>query len=98
MPHVLWELQGTQAAVYEGVTNADGNVVKQFKGFEEVSKGAMSPEEFDLFLRDTVNFLDYIGEPMQLQRKSMGISVIAFLLLLWGFAYALNKEFWKDVK
>jgi len=98
MPHVLWELQGTQSAVYEGVANAEGNVVKQFKGFETVTKGTMSLEEFDLFLRDTVNFLDYIGEPMQLQRKSMGVSVIAFLLLLWGFAYALNKEFWKDVK
>jgi len=98
MPHVLWELQGTQRAVYEGVTDADGNVQKKFKGFEQETKGSMSADEFDQFVRDTVNFLDYIGEPMQLQRRSMGVGVLAFLFVFFGFAYFLKKEYWKDVK
>src|SRR5512139_953072 len=33
MPHVLWELQGTQEAVWEGTTDAQGNVQKHFKEF-----------------------------------------------------------------
>jgi ubiquinol-cytochrome c reductase cytochrome c1 subunit len=98
MPHVLWELQGLQQAVYEGVTDKEGNVQKHFKGFEHVTKGTLSAEEYDQFLRDTVNFLDYIGEPMQMQRRSLGVGVMFFLLMFFGFAYFLKKEFWKDVK
>lgn len=98
MPHVLWELQGTQQAVYEGVTDAKGDVQKHFKGFELVQKGQLSPEEFDRFVRDTVNFLDYIGEPMQRERVSIGIGVMFFLFVFFGFMYFLKKEYWKDVK
>jgi ubiquinol-cytochrome c reductase cytochrome c1 subunit len=98
MPHVLWELQGIQKAVYEGETDAQKNMVKKFKGFELVSKGKLSPEEYDQFVRDTVNFLDYIGEPMQLERKSLGYYVLGYLLLFLLFAYLLKKEYWKRVK
>ena len=35
--------------------------------------GAMKPEEYDLFVRDIVNFLDYAGEPVKDKRQSMGI-------------------------
>lgn len=98
MPHVLWELQGIQKAVYEGVTDAAGNVEKHFKGFELETEGRLSPEEFDEFVRDTVNFLDYIGEPVQLQRRALGFKVVGFLLLLFLLAYALKQEYWKDVK
>jgi ubiquinol-cytochrome c reductase cytochrome c1 subunit len=97
MPHVLWELQGVQQAVYEGVTDAEGNVHKKFKGFEVVTKGKLNPEQYDEFVRDTVNFLDYIGEPIQLQRRTLGIGVLFFLLVLFGFAYFLKQEYWKDV-
>lgn len=98
MPHVLWELQGVQKAVYEGVTTPEGNVEKQFKGFELVTKGKLSPEEYDAFVRDTVNFLDYIGEPMQVERRSLGFRVLGFLFVLFLLAYALKQEYWKDVK
>ncbi len=98
MPHVLWELQGVQKAVYEGVTTAEGNVEKEFKGFELVSEGKLKPEEYDEFVRDTVNFLDYIGEPVQLQRRAVGFKVLGFLLVLFLLAYALKQEYWKDVK
>lgn len=98
MPNVLWELQGIQQAAYEGATDKDGNVQKHFKGFEQVTKGTLSAEEFDQFVRDTVNFLDYIGEPMQMQRRSLGVWVMFFLLMFFGFAYFLKQEYWKDVK
>ena len=98
MPHVLWQLQGMQDAVWEGHTDAQGNVQKQFKEFKLSSPGTMSPDEFDTFVRDTVNFLEYIGEPVQARRQSLGYVVIAFLVFFTLLAYALKKEYWKDVK
>jgi ubiquinol-cytochrome c reductase cytochrome c1 subunit len=45
-----------------------------------------------------VNFLDYIGEPMQLERTRLGVWVIVFLLVFCLFAYLLKEEIWKDIK
>jgi ubiquinol-cytochrome c reductase cytochrome c1 subunit len=98
MPHVLWELQGTQEAVWEGHTDAQGNVQKVFKEFKLANPGKLTPEQYDEFVRDTVNFLEYIGEPVQAKRQSMGFVVIAFLVFFTLLAYALKKEYWKDVK
>ena len=98
MPHVLWQLQGMQDAVWEGHTDAQGNVQRHFKEFKLSSPGTMSPDEFDTFVRDTVNFLEYIGEPVQARRQSLGYVVIAFLVFFTLLAYAMKKEYWKDVK
>ena len=94
MPHVLWELQGTQEAIFE--TDAEGNEV--FERFVAVSPGQLSPAEYDAFVRDIVNFLDYISEPMQLERQAIGLRVIAFLLVFLVLAYLLKREIWKDVE
>lgn len=61
-------------------------------------QATLKPEEFNEFVRDTVNFLDYIAEPMKLKRESLGVLVIAFLLVFGLFAYLLKLEIWKDVK
>ncbi|HEX9772776.1 MAG TPA: cytochrome c1 [Steroidobacteraceae bacterium] len=98
MPHVLWDLQGIQTAVWEGQVDAQGNASKHFKEFELTTPGTMSPQEFDSFVRDTVNFLDYIAEPVQLKRRSLGYRVVAFLVFFTLLAWALKREFWKDVK
>jgi ubiquinol-cytochrome c reductase cytochrome c1 subunit len=99
MPDVLWELQGLQEAVYDGESDAEHNAVhKRFKEFRSVRPGTLAPKEYDDFVRDTVNFLAYIGEPMQLERRSIGFRVLAFLLVFFLFAYFLKKEYWKDVK
>jgi ubiquinol-cytochrome c reductase cytochrome c1 subunit len=58
----------------------------------------MSPDEYDQFVRDLVNFLEYIGEPVQLQRRQLGIWVLIFLLVFGLFAWALKQEIWKDIK
>jgi len=34
--------------------------------------------EFDGFVRDTVNFLDYVGDPAQVERQSIGLWVVLF--------------------
>jgi ubiquinol-cytochrome c reductase cytochrome c1 subunit len=98
MPHVLWGLQGIQTPVWEGQVDAQGNASKHFKEFELTTPGTMSPPEFDSFVRDTVNFLDYIAEPVQLKRKALGYRVVAFLVFFTLLAWALKKEFWRDVK
>lgn len=97
MPHVLADLQGLQRAVFNVERAEDGTQVKVFEKFEQATPGRLSPAEYDEFVRDTVNFLDYAAEPVQLKRVSLGIWVVAFLLVFTGFAYALKKEIWKDV-
>jgi ubiquinol-cytochrome c reductase cytochrome c1 subunit len=95
MPAVLSDLEGVKAAVFgTGVSGHGGKVVERF---ESVAAGRMKPEEFDGFVRDTVNFLDYAGDPSQVQRRSMGIWVLLFLMVFTVFAWMLKKEYWKDV-
>lgn len=94
MPHVLWKLQGTQRAVFA----KDEHNVEVLEGFELVTPGELAPEDFDNVVRDIVNFLEYISEPIKLERQQLGIRVIGFLLVFMLIAYALKKEIWKDVK
>ena len=95
MPHVLWELQGIQEAHVETDPEHEG---EEHMVLELETPGTLSEEEFDSVVRDIVNFLDYIGEPMQLERRSLGIRVIAFLLVLLLISGMLKKEIWKDVE
>ncbi|MBT8144066.1 MAG: cytochrome c1 [Gammaproteobacteria bacterium] len=97
MPHVLWSLEGDKAAIFEDTVDQDGVSHTEFKGFEQLTEGKLSEAEYDEFVIDLVNFLDYVGEPVQLQRQSLGIKVIAYLLVFLLLAMALKKEFWKDV-
>jgi len=97
MPHVLAELQGVQKAVYHTEKDAEGNEHTTISGFEMVKPGSMTPAEYDKAVGDLVNFLVYMGEPAQLQRKAMGIKVLAFLLVFFVLAYLLKKEYWKDI-
>lgn len=98
MPHVLWELQGMQRAIFDERTRADGSSEVVFAGFEVVTPGSLSAEEYDQFVRDLVNFLEYIGEPVQLERRRLGVWVLLFLFVFGLFAYALKNEIWKDVQ
>lgn len=97
MPDVLSDLEGVKSAVFRTVKNADGTTSSEFDSFTTTSPGNMTPEEFDAFVRDTVNFLDYVGEPVQVQRRAMGIWVVLYLLVLTGFAWLLKREYWKAV-
>lgn len=102
MPHVLASVQGVQNAVWENVEHVgdDGKPVvsREFKSFEPGVAGSMSAAQYDEFVRDTVNFLAYVGDPTQVQREGLGIWVVLFLLMFTGIAYMLKKEYWKDVR
>ena len=64
---------------------------------ELVEQGTQSPAEYDRTVRDLVNFLAYMGEPIKLERQSLGIKVLLFLFVFFILAYLLKKEFWKDI-
>ena len=103
MPNVLWELQGLQRAEFVD-TAKDGEISTHFGDpayfdkFEIVREGTMSAEEFDQFVQDLVNFLDWAATPEQLERRALGFWVIAFLIVFLIFAYLLKVEIWKDIK
>lgn len=97
MPHVLWELQGMQKAVFEDHKDENGHESHVFKGFEMVTPGKLSAEKYDEMALDLTNFLSYMGDPSKLKRHSLGIKVLLFLLVFFIFAYLLKKEYWKDV-
>lgn len=107
MPHVLWELQGWQEPVYAAAHGADhddaeggeagGGEEEVITGLKIVEPGAMTPPEFDAAMADLVNFLAYIAEPVQLERKRLGWWVLGFLVLCLAVFYPLKKEYWKDV-
>ena len=94
MPNVLWELQGTQHAVYgEGAAGAAPHVEK----LELAAPGRLSEQEFDRAARDITAFLAYVGEPSAIQREATGLWVILFLAAFTLLAWVLKKEYWKDV-
>lgn len=97
MPHVLWELQGYQTAHFEEHENEDGSVTTTFEGFEQLSAGNMDAEDYDDFVRDTVNFLAYIAEPVRSDRRKLGVWVLMFLIFFFILATQLKKAIWKDV-
>lgn len=98
MPAVLSDLEGVKVAVF-AAHGAEGgaHAGKAVERFEYISPGRLTPEEFDGFVRDTVNFLDYASDPSQVERQSIGIWVVLFLLVFTLIAWALKKEYWKDV-
>jgi len=98
MPHVLWDLQGLQKAVFRTETGPDGATHEVFDHFELVKPGRLSPEEFDMVAADLATFLTYISEPVKMKRQSLGIKVILFLVVLFLFSYMYKKELWKDVR
>lgn len=81
MPHVLWDLEG-------GVAKKD-----------EHGKLTHPPkhEEYKKQVTDLVNFFEYLGEPVKLERQSLGIKVLIFLLILTIVSYILKKEYWRDI-
>ena len=84
MPHVLQGLQGVRTVDEHGKLGA-------------AQGGSMTEEEYDTFVRDLTNFLEYTAEPNKLERKNLGYWVIGFLFIFLIFAYLLKKEYWRDV-
>lgn len=84
MPHVLISLQGEQ------ILTADGDL-------KLVVQGSMTPAQYDTAIADLVNFLCYISEPAQSQRREIGAWLLVFVGIFAVFSYLLKREYWKDV-
>jgi ubiquinol-cytochrome c reductase cytochrome c1 subunit len=101
MPDVLSELGGLKAAVFRTVLHSGpGGAMteeKLFDHFEPLAAGRLTLAEYDSFVRDTVNFLDYVSEPTQLERRQLGVWVVLFLLVFTWLAWLVKREYWKDV-
>lgn len=97
MPHVLWSLQGERRAILED-QEVNGQKTQVFKGWEQISAGSMSEQEYDKAVGDLVNYLQWMGEPAQQTRINLGYGVLAFLAVFIFIAWRLNAAFWKDVK
>ncbi len=84
MPHALWQLQGEQ------VMGADHKL-------KLAKPGKLTAKEYDSAVADLVAFLQYVGEPVAQTRKQLGVYVLLFLAGFFVLAYALKREFWKDI-
>lgn len=96
MPHVLEELQGIPRKVYE-TRPIDGVEQEVFVGIESDGSGELSASEYDAAVRDLVNFLEYSGDPVKLERHQLGWWVMGFLVILLIMTILLKKEYWRDV-
>ena len=98
MPHVLWEMQGPQVMeVTERTDRNSGDTVTHRKLVAE-RPGQMSAAEYDRYVGDLVNYLAYMAEPSQGDRKLWGTLVLFFLAGFFILAYLLKHEYWKDVR
>jgi len=97
MPDVLADRQGLQKPVFKNEPDANGNARMVLVDVEALAPGTLSAQEYDGFVRDIANFLDYAAEPIKAKRESLGIFVMLFLVVGFVFAYLLKKEYWKDV-
>ncbi|MCK9637322.1 MAG: cytochrome c1 [Methylobacter tundripaludum] len=92
MPNPLWQLQGEQHAEHK--KNIWGD---EYTNLVLKEPGTLSAGEFDIFVNDLVNFLVYVGEPVQLERQRIGKYVIFYILMFLVVAYLLKKEYWKKI-
>lgn len=92
MPHVMWDLQGEMVPVYK--KDGGHEVIERL---ELAKPGSVSVAEYDAMIGDLVNYLQWMGEPAQNQRKQLGVIVLLFLGVFFVVAYYLKKEFWKDI-
>lgn len=105
MPNVLGYLQGTQLnhcsaeelAAHE--TEIDPLTGAEIGGCYSLidGTGEQTEKEFDKTIYDLVNFMVYVGEPSKLQSQAMGTKVLIFLFIFFFLAYALKKEYWRDI-
>jgi ubiquinol-cytochrome c reductase cytochrome c1 subunit len=89
MPHVLLNYQGLK-----GLSGDDSHHIN----LKLIEQGSLNEKQYDLMVLDLVNFLSYVGEPHQLERKRIGRYVLVFLFILLVLVYLMKREYWKDIK
>lgn len=87
----------------EGFSVIKTEELKDYTG-SHVDKAILTPVNasvsaaFDNNVADLSNFLGWMAEPMQLERRQLGAWVLLFLAFFLVVAWRLNAAFWKDVK
>lgn len=109
MPHVMLELQGLQECAPGPKLDHHGKVIRDPVTGEAIAeaecgslkvgkvKGTMDEKEFDQAIYDLVNFLEYVAEPVAVDRERIGVYVLLFLSVLFVFVYLLNREYWREI-
>jgi ubiquinol-cytochrome c reductase cytochrome c1 subunit len=85
MPHVLWYKEGLKEM------DQNNNLIIKVQG-------ELSQKEYEQEITDLVNFLTYVSEPAQLERYSIGLWVMLFLVFFVFITYLLKIEYWRDIK
>lgn len=78
------------------------NVLASLQGVKDehgklIQPGSMDEKAFDQTVSDLVAFLEYLGEPVKLQRLELGKYVLLYLLLFAILSYLLKRAYWRDV-
>lgn len=100
MPHVLYELQGEQRAVFAKVPDPHdkAKTIEVFEKFDITKPGTLNKLDYDKAVGDLTGFLVWMGEPDAAFRKQLGVLVLIFLgLFLLPCAWWLNHTYWKDL-
>jgi ubiquinol-cytochrome c reductase cytochrome c1 subunit len=107
MPNVLEHLQGTvtnrcsdEELVQRGLkSDIDPLTGVSLPGCLTVDNGtgSLEPAEFDKVIYDLVNYMAYMAEPSKADSHRIGTNVLIFLFFFFFIAYALKKEYWKDI-
>lgn len=97
MPHALHELQGQMRPVMKTVTDPDGRQHQVVDHLTLAKPGKLTQAEYDALMADLVNYLVWMGEPSQSDRKRIGLVVLLFLSVFFVVAYYLKQAYWKDV-
>ncbi len=74
MPDVLSDLEGVKVAVFK--ESAWTEVMPEQRCSTTScrwSPASSAHEQYLQFVRDIVNFLDYVGEPAQVHRRALGV-------------------------
>ena len=99
MPHALWQLQGERRAKFVEVKNPheEGKTERRFAGFEQITRGTLTDQEYDDAVGDLVAYLQWMGEPAQGTRVRVGVGVLIFLGLLVVITWRLSSAYWRSV-
>ncbi|MEI6737421.1 MAG: cytochrome c1 [Pseudomonadota bacterium] len=96
MPHVLHDLQGSASKMIVGEKEVHGKKEAITKISIERA-GTMSQLDYDLYVRDLVNYMTFMGEPASVKRTQLGFGVLFFLVISFFVALVVKREYWKDV-
>lgn len=103
MPHVLMDLQGLCSSAPHPIEEVKidpltGESIHSEACADYTYEGELSSHEYEQVVYNLVNFLNYMGEPYQMDRKRIGIYVFAFLAVLFFVSLLLQRELFKDIK